>query len=155
MENKDHTKNEELKKIAPYLSNLERKNSFAIPHEYFNKLSAKINEKITEEESEKGYFSSAVVMRYVSATVLSVLILTVTFIYFNRDKKNTTTIAEIEISTEELIASSYISGIDEHYIKEIVADSEADLNYFTVQNSEVEDYLLDIDFDAHLIIHEL
>jgi hypothetical protein len=155
MGNKGHINNEELKNIAPNLANLERKNALTVPHDYFNELSAKINEKITEKDSEKGYFSSAVLMRYVSATVLSVLILAVTFIYFNRDEKIATAISEIEISTEELIASSYLLGMDEYYIKEVIAGSEVDLNYFTMQNSEVADYLLDFDFDENLINNEL
>lgn len=155
MENKEHTNKEELKKIAPNLSGMEKKNSFTVPDDYFNTLSAKINGRITEKESERGFFYSAVLMRYVSATVLSVLILTATFIYFNRDEKNTTSNYGIEITSEELIASSYLLGMDEYYIKEIIAGSEVDLNYITLQNNDVTDYLLDFDFDENLINNEL
>jgi hypothetical protein len=155
MENKKQQKADELKDIAPELAQIPRKNSFSVPADYFQKLQANINEKIAVRDSEKSFFRSPAFARYLSATLLSMLILAVSFFYFNRNEKDTLLGTEFEINAEELISSSYLLGMDEFYIKETIAESEADLNYLTLQDADLEDYLIETDFDENLIIHEL
>ena len=153
MENKKYNYHEELRQIAPNLSEIEKKQVLSVPDDYFSDLSNRINDRITAKSNEKLKAVHAPLWNYLYAAVFSVLILTITFIYFNREKNNTA-VAEIEISADDLIASAYLLGVDEYYIKETVANSEADLNVF-VDNSEFEDYLLDQGIDEHLITNEL
>lgn len=154
MENKKHNYRDELRNIAPKLSEIERKEAFSVPDDYFADLSNRINERIISGNNDKITTIHAPVLRYLYAAVFSALILAVTFIYMNRERNNSP-VAEIEISAEDLISSAYLLGVDEYYIKESVANSDADLNNIFVDNSEYEEYLLEKGFDEHLITNEL
>lgn len=144
----------ELREIAPKLSEIEKKDAFSVPDDYFTNLSNRINERIASEDAEQRKLVPAVLMRYLSAAVFSVLILAIIFIYINR-KENTTLTSETKISADDLIASAYLLAVDEVYIKESVAYGEAELNNIFVDNSEFEEYLLDYGIDENLITKEL
>ena len=154
MESKKHKYQDELRSIAPKLSEIERKEAFSVPDDYFVDLSNRINDRIISGNKEKIKTNHAPGLRYLYAAVFSALILAVTFIYMNREKNNTV-VAEIEISADDLISSAYLLEVDEYYIKESVANSDADLNNIYVDNSESEEYLLEKGFDEHLITNEL
>ncbi|MGI8893299.1 MAG: hypothetical protein ACR2GN_07535 [Bacteroidia bacterium] len=155
MENKTHKYKDELEKIAPGLAKIQCKDSFTVPENYFNDLSMRINERIIEKKEKGNIFSNEVLKRYISASVLSMIILAVSFIYFNRKENNIEPVSNIVITLDELIASSYLTGMDEFYIKEYVAGSDADLNYLSLYSNDVENYLLEMNLDEQLIIDEL
>lgn len=150
MESKKHKYQDELKEIAPKLSEIERKEPFSVHDNYFEELSTRISDEISIANEEREAWSPAL-FRYLTASAFSFLILAFVFIYVNKKENNTTELAEIEITAEDLITSTYLSAIDEYYISETVAGSDADLNNFYVDNSEFENYLLDQGIDETLI----
>lgn len=147
---------ENLKKLAPSLSKIEKKELFAAPENYFEKLPGQLQDKIHANVKPKHYWVPNYKLALAS---LSVFLILLSGIYYF--KNNTGTIAEPQ--TSELIQnydSQYLSSVDETELAEQLDDEVLENTSLQIEksngisNEEIEDYLLSNNIDLTTISNE-
>lgn len=134
---------EELKNIAPHLSQLPKKDAFTAPEGYFDDLSSKIQDRVIAK-SKSRVFSPA--WAFGSLGLASVLCLVI----FLGQSPNETNVTKQEASA--YVNENIEQEFDETLLAEELTSTESDLS-----NSEanLEEYILNQDIDEQLLREEI
>lgn len=163
-ENK-HNEDEDLKREAPLLFGLDKKEPYEAPDGYFEKFSISLSNKINEEKSQPWY--SFLFRKVVFIPTTMVLIIATVFIFKPKETKTITApqVAATEFSLDEISFDVLNTYVENNLLASVNTDEIIDLvgveqmpamNYEEVQpameNIEehvMEDYILDNidDFD--------
>jgi len=123
MENPNSILKDELRKIAPELSKLERKNPFEVPPDYFDDLSSKIQNRISYKKEEKiSWYRIFLKPKYSIAVSISIILIVsgiFTYNYFEKQSANNKNIYWDEIMSEN---NSINYNFDENSLVETLAD---------------------------------
>ena len=137
---------EELKNIAPHLSQLPKKNAFTAPEGYFDDLPSIIQDRVIAQTKTKSRNFSPV---WVFSTLGVVSVLCVLF-FIGKSPELHTSISEQE-------ASAYINeNLEQEFDETLLAD-ELITSYNKTLNSEenLEEYILNQDIDEQLLREEI
>ncbi|MBL0342816.1 MAG: hypothetical protein IPP71_19155 [Bacteroidetes bacterium] len=142
----------------PGNSSLVKKNVFLTPDNYFEKLPLEISDKIQSGKTLQGKFG--LVQNHLNRRLLTafmVLVVTIAggILYWNKTQNPNQ--SETVLSYEDLINSDFVSELDESmlvdaYMSETI-NTDEDLN--EVDNTILEDYLIENNTDITLIINDL
>jgi hypothetical protein len=135
---------DELKKIAPTLSSLEKKNPFLVSEEYFEDLPHTIVDKIHFSEAKKVNISGLLLKFGIPCLLICA------FYVWNKypSYTNTTQLSSSEIE-EYIENNSTYSTTD---LSEELAEIQQDIYS---NSSEIEEYLLTNDIDENLLREEI
>jgi hypothetical protein len=133
----------------PILYTTKSENPFEVPAGYFSELENSIGEKVslaTERVASRPLYLRP---RFVTvlATVLVLLVSTVTFVVLNRTGKS---ISEKDISFNDIYHSHYATDFDESALIEMMDDSTLNSN-----TTQFENYLIEDNTDIYSITEEL
>ncbi len=136
---------EELKNIAPHLSQLTKKDAFAAPEGYFDELPSMIQDRIIANSRTKSRFLSPV---WSLGTLGIAAVCVVVFFIGKSPEVN-------EVSKQEVAA--YVNDniemeFDETLLAEELATSK---NEFSASEASLEDYILNQDIDENLLREEI
>jgi hypothetical protein len=149
--NNKYNQNDELKDLAPKLSEIKKVNSFKVPENYFEGLSQNIQSKI---ESEMQIKDKAKVRSIFSRTGLiaslaaaSIVIFISMYIFLHNQSENPDYFAEITIENILEESPELIEMMDDNLLVEVM---------FTANESFGEENYLDyMDFDSTLHTDEM
>ena len=148
---------DDLKKHAPWLTKIEKRNEFQAPDGYFDSLPSIIQERCLESSrsaiSEKLERFRFYFYRLVIPVSFAAIIIFFGLNYLNpADVDNDLTAEEISIILEEDVSIS----IEETLLIEILMENEsAQSAEFADEDEDIIDYLIDNDIDLSSIINEL
>lgn len=128
-------KNDDLRKVAPYLSSLEKKNSFQAPEGYFEQLPSAIQNKIGEAPAEnKHKVFSLHYMKYAAAAV----VLLIAGIYFYPKKTqqpiNTFTAWNVDALTDDEVLDELTDYPIENETAIVVKNDDSDIINYLIDN---------------------
>lgn len=124
MENQHKTNDlEELKKLAPTLSSIEKENNFSVPPNYFDKFPFTLKDKIDQREEHRFQLSRFFNFKSITTVGISIALL-VLGIYLN------TPIPQEELTADEIHAVLEFEG-DYHISDEVLADAYFSSNRIT------------------------
>lgn len=147
---------ENINKLAPSLSKIEKKELFVAPENYFEKLPGQMQDKIHANVKPHSYWVPNYKLAFAS---LSVFLILLSGIYYFTNK--TAIIAEPQ--TSELIQnydSQYLGSVDETELAEQLDDEVLENTSMQIEksngisNEEIEDYLLSNNIDLTTISNE-
>lgn len=151
------TDNEELKKIAPHLFNIEKKEVFDTPENYFEKLPGELQDKVNARVKPKNYW----VPNYKTALVTASIFV---FIFVGIRYYSTTTINPTkEIAASEMLQefdTLYLASADEIELADQLDDESLESASQQIEagseisTSEIEDYLISDNIDIATITNE-
>lgn len=148
--------NEELKKIAPHLFKIEKKNVFEVPENYFEKLPGLMQDKVHAKTKAKSYWVPDYKLALAAASVCLLIFAGVN--YFTASNKESK-----EMATSEMVESYdslYLGSSDETDMAEELDDASlektsAQINKnSSISNSDIEEYLLSDNIDLTTITNE-
>ena len=137
---------EELKNIAPHLSQLPKKNAFTAPEGYFDDLPSIIQDRVIAQTKTKSR-NFAPVLVFSALGVASVLCV---LFFIGKSPELHTSISEQE-------ASAYINeNLEQEFDETLLAD-ELITSYNKTLSSEenLEEYILNQDIDEQLLREEI
>ncbi len=119
----------EIKEMAPTLSNIKKENVFCASDQYFDELTTKIQQKISTEKKESktinllSYFQKP---QFAIAASL-IVILCISVFYFNQSKTNQALAQNNTIYWDEILNdnSTVVDKIDEILLVEVLASEMA------------------------------
>jgi hypothetical protein len=149
MKNDKNIENE-IEKIAPFLSKIEKKNHFSTPTEYFEVLPEVMSDKILNKNYLQFFFDKLSWRVLVPISSFIVLF----FFYFNFNQNNTKSELSNEQLSELFIEEDYLD-IDDYLIYDTYAEILEDENEESSDTEEYINYLLENDIDINSIIEEL
>ncbi|HCW08457.1 MAG TPA: hypothetical protein DGG95_13955 [Cytophagales bacterium] len=105
------------------LDDIERKNIFEVPENYFDDLALKIQSRTEVLTPSKGFWQNQFVFRY----ALPAVIIAATLIFIFKQKVSSSNVDELlaSVPTEHLIAYLHESDMSEHELLEVI---QLDLN---------------------------
>ena len=148
--------NEELKKIAPHLFKIEKKEVFTTPENYFESLPGLLQDRVHEKTKTTTFFAPRYRLALVAASVGLFIFVGVKF-YTSQTKETT------EIATTEMVQSydnQYLASADETELTDQLDDETLDntsvqINKNTsASNDEITDYLINDNIDLTTITNE-
>lgn len=148
---------EELNNLAPRLFRLDKKRSFEVPEHYFDSLPAIVQEKI--QQQKKGIWYETLLQTFLKPQVSFVLIILVLLaygsIYYIQKQHNSSGQRELALSLEDYKNAYSLEEIDENIlIDEIDSFDEIPAEEF-LNDTEIDNYLIDNSADLNQLIHEL
>jgi hypothetical protein len=149
MKNKNNN-NEDIEKMAPFLSKIEKENHFSVPENYFEVLPEVISDKNLNMN-----FLQTLIDRLSWRVLVPVSSLIVLFLFFFNFNQNNT---KFELSSEqlsELIIEEDYLDIDDYLIYDAYAEILEDENEESSDTEEYINYLIENNIDINTIIEEL
>lgn len=137
---------EELKNIAPHLSQIPKKDAFTAPEGYFDDLPSRIQERVnTQRKLTSRNFSPV----WIFSTLGVASVLCVMFFLG--------TSPEVQNSISEQEASAYINeNLEQEFDETLLADELITSNNKTFTSDEnLEEYILNQDIDEQLLREEI
>jgi non-ribosomal peptide synthetase component E (peptide arylation enzyme) len=137
---------EELKNIAPHLSQLPKKDAFTAPEGYFDDLPSRIQDRvITQRKLTSSNFSPV----WIFSTLGVASVLCVMF-FLGKSP-------EVQNSISEQEASAYINeNLEQEFDETLLADELITSNNKTFTSDEnLEEYILNQDIDEQLLREEI
>ncbi len=137
---------EELKNIAPHLSQLPKKDAFTAPEGYFDDLPSRIQERVnTQRKLTSRNFSPV----WIFSTLGVASVLCVMF-FLGKSP-------EVQNSISEQEASAYINeNLEQEFDETLLADELITSNNKTFTSDEnLEEYILNQDIDEQLLREEI
>lgn len=137
---------EELKNIAPHLSQLPKKDAFTVPEGYFDDLPSRIQDRvITQRKLTSSNFSPV----WIFSTLGVASVLCVMF-FLGKSP-------EVQNSISEQEASAYINeNLEQEFDETLLADELITSNNKTFTSDEnLEEYILNQDIDEQLLREEI
>ena len=142
---------EEIKTIAPFLSNIPKYNPFEVPLGYFDELPATVQQRCTENKVSTSILEwlSLLIKPRFAVPVLATLFIAVAGIDF----MNKSAVSYEPAIAEEYTVEEQLYTIDEATIIEtLIADAGTDPS---ADDNSIEDYLIDNDIDESNLNNEL
>jgi hypothetical protein len=136
---------QELSQMAPFLSKIEKRNSFDVPPGYFDALPSIIQEACIQSRKESILLRLQVyILRPRMLVSFCVLLVFAFFVYRYLPKNSTQNLAMTNISASDISETDLLISMDESILIESLPDIE-----FETQNTktEIEDYLIDNNID--------
>lgn len=137
-------------KDTPILRSLRSNKGFDAPEGYFDELTSDIQDRINQPERGIRFSWKPVV----ASLTIGGLAIYLFFAVFNKSETiapNASQVAEIEISSEDLITSEYYMEMDEELIATSLTERSSDETNKTNISSGIEDYLLESSNEDELI----
>lgn len=133
--NMNQENDNELKKSAPYLASLEKKNSFQAPEGFFEDLPSKIEDKIQAATTEKKH--TYLSLHYVKYAVAAVVLLVAGY-YFYPSKtvpqKNAFTAWNVDSLTDDELLDEWGDFPIEYETETVVSNDDADMINYLIDN---------------------
>lgn len=148
MKHEDHQNEPDELKDAPILRSLKHAAGFPAPEGYFDQLSSAIQNKINSKRTFSGRIFTRPVITMLS---LATMIVAIFFIYTPTEDHSSRayqTYPETEISTDDLISTSYYLEIEEELLAETLRSTE---NGAPLLDANLENYLLESYTEAELV----
>ena len=151
------TDNEELKKIAPHLHKIEKKEVFSTPDNYFEKLPGQLQDKINARIKPKKYWVADYKIALAAASIFVFIFVGIR--YFS----STTSVPTKEIATSEMVRefdTLYLASADEIELADQLDDESLESASQQIEagseisTSEIEDYLISDNIDIATITNE-
>ena len=135
---------EELKNIAPHLSQLPKKDAFIAPEGYFDDLPSIIQDSLTAKTKSYNFAPVWIFSTLGVATMVCVLL------FLSKSPKETTSITKQE-------ATAYINdNIEQEFDETLLADELITSDNKTLTSEEnLEEYILNQDIDEQLLREEI
>ncbi len=149
---------DEIKNIAPKLSNIKKENPFKIPEGYFDNFSSRLSEKIHGRETPGFYEKHVLTLKpYLVAAALIVAVIITGKILYNMfyHESNIGDLKSSEIAdliSEDAYYISEESIMDIIYANDIAEEDNKTDDDNNKMTNEVIDYLIDEDIDLIDII---
>ncbi|MBL0049739.1 MAG: hypothetical protein IPP32_16790 [Bacteroidetes bacterium] len=151
------TDNEELKKIAPHLFNIEKKEVFSTPDNYFEKLPGELQEKVTAQVKPKNYWVPNYKTALVTASIFVFILVGIRY-YSSTSSSPTKEIAANEMVQEfdtlYLASANEIELADQLDDESLESASQQIEAGSDISSSEIEDYLISDNIDITTITNE-
>lgn len=139
---------EELKKIAPHLNALPKKDCFVVPENYFEELPYTIQEKCTSKQSENKVVSALFWKLGVPLSLATIALI----LFIPLQTKEVSMASTQEISS--YIEDELDAEIDESMVSEAYSFEKEYVNSKD-QTENLEDYLIENDIDESLLKDEI
>ena len=145
MKKKIQIEDEKWEEMAPYLSQIEKKNPFEVPKGYFDELPSIIQEVCVKSQKKSIWLEIFIFIknpRFSISFGVLVLIAVMLFQYF--PDKSVQNMAVVSISAKDISESELLATVDENTLIESLPELEPQtLNL----KAEIEDYLIDNNVD--------
>jgi hypothetical protein len=137
---------EELKNIAPHLSQLPKKDAFKVPEGYFDDLPSRIQDRVIAQTKTRSRNFAPV---WIFSTLGFASVLCVLF-FLSKSPEETTSITKQE-------ASAYVNeNLEQEFDETLLADEliTSDNKTLTLEEN-LEEYILNQDIDEQLLREEI
>ena len=152
----NYNEEEELKKSAPHLFKIEKKEVFTTPENYFQNLPGLMQDKVHARVKPKSFWVPDYKLALVAASVCLLVFAGIKF--FSTSKNETSEIAAVEMATD--YDAQYLASADETELAEQLDDESLETTSALIEensglsNQEIEDYLLNNNIDIATITNE-
>ena len=139
-----------MKKLK--LDDIPNKTPFVVPDEYFDKLTANIQQEVAEPET----INWSLYWKLGLSTVAAACIVMVSFVYFRPIESVSVEQLLAEVSTEDLVNYVAMMDISEELILETLDDTEIDLIFeesmetLDFESTDLDDLLLEFELNNQL-----
>ena len=152
----NYTDEEELKKAAPHLFTIEKKEVFVAPENYFEKLPGLMQDKVHAGLKPKSFWVPDYKLAF--AVVTAGLLLFSGLQFLEGSKNGTTELASSEIAQD--YDTQYLASADEQELAEQLDDESLESTSIQLEennglsNQEIEDYLINNNIELTTISNE-
>jgi hypothetical protein len=156
-ENNEHIEDEELKKTAPHLFGMEKKNDFQVPDGYFDRLPSEIQDKIIELENNSLKSKIMQIFNWkIAVPAVSLIAILFVGIYYTNSNSESKTGGKVAIEQIDTLGPKGIleqEELENLYAAEIeemsqISEEEYVADIMESDNSIIDEEVIAFDFET-------